>query len=62
MDAGEEQQQRRQEACRLWALFAVLAGVVGRQIEPAAAVAGVLVVVVAVKCHQLTGSFAMFGY
>lgn len=30
VDAGEEQQQRRQVACRLWALFAVLAGAVAR--------------------------------
>lgn len=34
MDAGEEQQQRWQMVCRLWALFAVLAGAVERT-EPA---------------------------
>lgn len=57
MDAGEEQQQRWQEAYTLWALFAVSAGV-DEQAELAAVV---VLVVVAVKC-QLTALFARFGY
>lgn len=51
-DAGEEQQQRRQVACRLWALFAVLAGAVGPAVV-------VLVVAGVVGMHQLT---VTFGY
>lgn len=49
VDAGEEQQQRRQVACRLWALFAVLAGAVART-GPAAVGVFVVGVVVAETC------------
>lgn len=51
-DAGEEQQQQWQVACRLWALFAVLAGAVERT-GPA-----VEVFVEVVATFQLIGLFA----
>lgn len=62
MDAGEEQQQRRQHwvACRLWALFVVLAGAVERTAGPVAG--GFVVVVVAVETYQLTVRFAAIEY
>lgn len=55
-DAGEGRQQRRQVVYRLWALSAVLTGVVVGEAVPVAAA------VVATERLQLTGSFGGFVY